>query len=29
MTLTTALWLAAGYWLACILIICLCKKILP
>lgn len=29
MTLTTALWLAAGYWLVCIVFLCLCKKILP
>lgn len=29
MTLTTALYLAAGYWLVCILFLCLCKKILP
>jgi hypothetical protein len=29
MTLSTALHLAAAYWLICIAFICLCKKILP
>ncbi len=29
MTLSTALCLAGAYWLICIALICLCKKILP
>jgi hypothetical protein len=29
MTLETAIFLACGYWLLCIAVICLCKKILP